>query len=331
MQCPECLGSGQIVLLMSARQCERCFGTGIVVSEELGEDTDKAFFDEESDFYVGGGGDADGLCVSPNYGTGGHVHLASGPEKVTGDGGHINLTCGKNLASTYPISVSPPPPPAISLKTQEGYSGHIYLGTADPRELPLNAPKSSLYVRDDGEEGSLWVKTGNKDDGWEKLTTQGDSRASDPYRTQRCQVWGDGKVFDRAHVLAHAADILDAHKKLTDQVHADEISMDSFHEMVGELPINEYVIPTMAPISHHTLADLMAVVEQTSNEVVAFVMSSREYGDIRKFSRDTLGFELEDLQTFYFGAPIWHSPEIPKGYLAAVSTDKTLAVATVYR
>lgn len=188
---------------------------------------------------------------------------------------------------------------------------------------------------DDGS-GSLWVKTGPGNDEWERIATGSapTARASttDPYRSATRYVWGeDQEPFTRAQVVAYVAEVIERHKGLETKVRSGEICMDSFHEMLGELPLQDYTIPVVAPISTDIIADMMAIVEQSGHELVAFVSSCRDFADLRKWPQGTPGYAWDGGELTYFNAPVWRSSEVPPGYVAAVGTDKKIVLALVTR
>jgi len=91
----------------------------------------------------------------------------------------------------------------------------------------------------------------------------------------------------------------------------------------------------VAPVSTSLLSDMRAIIEQEGQRIVAFVGSSRDFADVRKFSPNDFGVKWEgsdgNEEFFYFGTPFWHTHELEAGYVVAMSDDDRFVVAIVTR
>lgn len=146
-------------------------------------------------------------------GLSGGVYIASGSNAGTGDaaditlqggantsvtsgkGGNILLTGGASTADRPGAVVissdrsadatSPTAGPALTI-TQTGASGataSIFAGTLDPNATVVVAPEGSLYLRDAGASGELWIKTAGAV--WTQASVAGATSLQTAYNTGR--------------------------------------------------------------------------------------------------------------------------------------------------
>ena len=109
--------------------------------------------------------------ASGGAGAGGPVNITGGNAPGAGAGGSVVLTGGTSTGLPGATIVSTPRSadatvltagPALTL-TQTGTGGAsvgVFAGTLDPNAASVIAPEGSLYLRDNGATGELWIKTG---------------------------------------------------------------------------------------------------------------------------------------------------------------------------
>lgn len=301
--CLKCYGAGVILLFTSSKPCDACGGTGEVKSETTLADTlSQGNTAQGSDLWI-----KDAPPVT-GAGSGGDIFITTGSTTGTGSSGNITISGGESYT---------PPPEAFSFKSPGGApSISMLTGTGNPSAEGIHASTGSLYLRDDGIEGSVWIKTGEGAGQWsqlatEQLTTTIRGQALPPYReTSDLLEWA-------------VATFAQSEKDFAIGQETGE------HPDTPGILVNSW-IPCIAPVGTPVLADAMALLEQEGHEVEAFVSSSRDFADIRKFA---IGGHvvLNGKELSVFGVPFLHSHKIPVGYMGAVSTERLMAALTITR
>jgi len=86
---------------------------------------------------------------------------------------------------------------------------------------------------------------------------------------------------------------------------------------------------TLDPLSIETMADLMSIIEEEGEEVVAFVLSPHALSDVRKFDSPKMCWEGREV--FLFGVPFYAASKLSPGTVVAVGTEGNLAFAEIMR
>lgn len=122
-------------------------------------------------------------------GNGGTVNITGGSAITSGDGGNINIVAGASDAASTPGSVLISTA-GVNLDEEDrivrfrnagtnGETFDVYSGTSDPSGV-VTALTGSLWVRDDGSTGELYINTsaGGSGTTWQLLSTAAGSRPS---------------------------------------------------------------------------------------------------------------------------------------------------------
>lgn len=342
MECPECHGEGRILLFTSSKECGSCKGTGThqgapETAQSAGAPDPPAMlqsaYDSGRSITLTGGTGAspsggDIYITTGSSTLGGGVTLSAGDVTGTsGDNWYVNTG---NTGRTVDTGTA-----ALSLGGGGGSSFDFLTGTKQPTDL--EAPLGSMYMCDDDGVGSLWVKTSEGPDGWAQLATHagGPDPTSDDVTDAIDSVLNAGMGKDA--LIDYVASQLEVRQ----EVHRRSQLQGS--RGMGQHRIKEWIrhelkdfpnigepIPAMAPVSTNIIADMMAMIEQRGQEVVAFISSSRDFADIRKYG-DATGLKWEGRNVSYYDVPIWHSHKIRPGNMVAVADDRRLAMCTITR
>lgn len=120
---------------------------------------------------------------------GGEIGLQGGAGTGTGNGGDVTLTGGTSV-SGIPGSVSVVSTRTVATQgaaltiTQDGTPAGIFVGTVDPSAGGgVVATEGSLFLRDAGASGSLWIKTGAANTAWSSVGTGGPDSLQTAYDT----------------------------------------------------------------------------------------------------------------------------------------------------
>jgi hypothetical protein len=317
-------------------------------SSEDSPDTGKLWIRNEADTSLKFADDAGGAVTitggNGNY-SGGDIILTGGDCTGSGMGGSITLTTGNASGTTdftTPITVNGCPTSftnttasttnttlnlsqtAMSLSSAGGPEIHFLTGSSEPPE----APRGSLYMRDDGASGSLWVKVSDGPGGWSQLVTNSPctEAASDVDRAVQSVL----DAPDQAPVMQWAIRKFEEIFKAKNELVEDRMNGERSGEMLSVPGVMDLWIPCVAPVSSSILADMMALLEQEGHQVEAFVSSSRDFADIRKFA--TGGHvRWEGKNVLIYGVPFLHTNEIPPGFMGAVTTERLMCVTSITR
>lgn len=324
MECPECGGDGEILLFISVTTCEMCAGSGKIQNEvEAKGDTDPPGFSLQNAYDTGGGVT---ITTGP-IGTGGDVTITGGCGAATGSGGSITLTGGTGASDwytdTYTTAVQTPSPsePSIGMLSGSGL----------PNKDGIHASIGSLYLSNANETGSIWVKTSGGATDWAPISTLQDHTAS----------VSDGEIGEALDSLipARDEDLIDYVVEKTKEYDKylvryrcapDHESRRRIDETMRGFPRIGEALQAIAPVHTGVMADMMAMIEQKGQEVTAFISSSRDFADVRKYGEE-VGIEWKGKDVTYFGTPFWHSHKMPVGYFIAVSEDRRLVICTITR
>jgi hypothetical protein len=339
MECSECRGEGRILLFVSSRECEACQGTGTrqetPEKPKAAQTTDPPVtlqnaYDGGKTVDAGSGGSIT-ITAGNATGSGGEIFLTAGDCATTGAGGAITLTAGNvtGASNWYDDITTVDKTPPLTLASGGGPECHLLTGSQTPTDL--EAPLGSIYMRDDGAgAGSLWVKTSEGADGWCEMSAAGGSHVttSDEVTAAVDSVLNAGMNKDA--LIDYVASQLSVWNEAQNRMQAGEIDYEQLETELADFPILGFSIPCVAPVSTAIIADMMAMVEQEGHQVLAFISSSRDFADIRKFGNST-GLKWEGRDVSYFGVPVWHSHKIEPGNLVAVADDRRLAMCQITR
>lgn len=350
---------GTIVLFTSSDPCAACGGTGRSndLAKILGAGNTAAGSDIVLDGPLGSGNTAGGeihfgdppgqtrgasgvggvLNFSGGTGSsGGNVVITGGNATATsGVAGCITLTTGSTTGTAFTTTNTTASSTtlnlnqsAMTLSAGGGPAVDMLTGTRDPREAGIQTSLGSLYMRDDGESGSLWVKTHGGPDGWCQLsTTDATTSTTEANSDVDRAVQSVLDAPDNPPILEWSIRKIAEMEKAAEEWRAANDDQNAVFTHSG---VMDNWIPCVAPVSTAILADMMAILEQEGHEVEAFISSARDFADIRKFaSGDAVVWEGK--RVTLFGVPILQSHKIPAGYMAAVSTERLMCLTTVTR
>lgn len=107
----------------------------------------------------------------------------------------------------------------------------------------------------------------------------------------------------------------------------DAVAQNGFDSQPGQQNPD---IPVLAPINGAVLADAFASIERHDLRVSKLYMHATDYADFRKFGRDILSFEQQDvllrtgLQSYLWGAQIITSRLVPPGFVYILTDPEML-------
>jgi len=328
--CPECHGTGVILLFTSVDPCKSCGGTeGLDSGPALGESRP-----EDSDLWINTSATNETLMFTDvGNGSGGTLILTGGTSTGTSTGGSITLTAGNSVFTTnldcaahpafkegtqcFTGTISTATTSAFSISSAQGPQVSMLTGTTHPNDSGVFAEPGSLYFRDDAGDGTVWVKTSEKEGSWCRLAAHGDAT--------NCTV---SPTSDGQNALRWAIQTF-KDMEIARAKHCEENDDDPYRTTFEYEPILAW-IPAIAPVCSGVLADAMSFLEQRGHEVEAFVTSSRDFADIRKFEPG--GHIVWDgKEVSVYGIPVRSSNKIPMGYMGAVSTERQMAIINITR
>jgi len=312
-RCPKCRGLGSRWLFTSSEDCPACEGTGQVPAEGP-EKTESR-----------GGAGSVTITVDPLTGSSPSDAITvttatAGTLTITGSGTHSHLVTDATSSTTSSTTtvgklsvrgtVGDPPP------TIQGGGVSILTGSGHPSGM-AHVPRGSLYLRDDGYCGSLWMKAGDGPDGWTRVEMHGGL------------VVPEEEEPEEPDLLSWAID----HMGKEVEQEREWLEAKNRGESVDRgRPAWQcgYDVPVFAPVFPATLADIMSLLEQEDHDVHAFVTSARDFADVRKWPADDK-VKWEGRRVWLFGVEILRSSEMPVGYFMAVSRAGKAAVASITR
>jgi len=311
-KCSQCDGMGSIVLFSSAKPCGTCHGTGRAPpTEHSPVEVEKSTAHETK-------GSMTPALLTTTTNTGGTFTITSGTSTGTASGGHITIRGGEDWAHEST---------RIQLHdSKSGATPHILVGASEP---PM-APIGSLYIRDDGASGSLWLKTSA--DEWSEISTGTPEPVNVVFNNSTFngdaaqiaqQVEGAFKGAGKDDTSWHRKIIEWTRRRLTENQDAkDDQGVPGWQ--------CSYNVPVIAPVFPCVLADMMSLVEQEGLEIDLFVTSCRDFADVRKWD-DTEKVRWEGRRVWVFGIEVVRSKDIPVGHFCAVSRSEKMSVAMIIR
>jgi hypothetical protein len=335
MECPECHGEGRILLFTSSRECAACGGTGSVSpkpepAQAADPPTLQNAYETGNPINTGADGGSVHITAGDNTGSGGDITITSGYATGTsGVGGAITITGGSGSSSWYEERENA----AMTFSSPSSPSCSFFTGNTRPNEKGVHASLGSLFLCDAGGEGTVWVKTGEGIKDWCQLSTGGGGHAHEQLEIDQTEV--DTILDSIANMGMSRDELFDYCKKWSDEEHrirnleyARDITPEQANLARSEMPVVS-IIPAIAPVGQYLLADMMAMIEQTGEKVVAFVSSSRDFADVRKMEGSHVVWEGREVTVY--GVPFWHSPNLEPGAMYAVSSDKRLVLCSITR
>lgn len=336
---------GSIVLFSSARDCDRCGGSGRVEAAEAPE----AEEDEPANVAEPATAPpnrkpvppAEGAITSTTTTTSGTFTLSTNATTGSGSGGDITINAGSGTGSNWVHSTSAnnlyfdtTDNVTISGNLQISSPGSdvspcILVGADEPPEAPVG----SLYIRDDGNGGTLWFKV--SEDKWSQISSP--EPISQPVNLviNNSTFHGDGSQIAeqiQGALEGAAPDDTSWHGEIIEWTRR---RLTENQDMRADQDVPDWQcgpdVPAVAPVSAALLADLMALVEQEGHEVDAFVTSCRDFADVRKFMPDTQQVRWEGKRVWVYGVEVLRSADLPVGWFSAVSRSKKMSVCSICR
>jgi len=340
--CPDCHGTGVILLFTSASPCETCGGTGQAQIKEpsFAETLSQGNTAASRDIVLNGiSGSGAGGLASGSGGTGGNFIITGGTGSTSGAGGSITITSSPYQGSWYADSprghittaTNTTNSSAFSFASGGGPTVTLFTGSADPTSDGIYAEPGSLYFYTDGESGSLWLKTGKDKDSWAELSTANNTTAD-------TEAVPEAEVEEALRAIADRPDRLGPLEWTIQKIKAFEEAKWAWKQEQGsgeryfcweDENVHPCWVPCIAPVHTAILADMMAMLEQDGYEIDAFVASARDFADVRKMEGEHVRWNGKEVTLF--GIPFLRSSEIPPGYVAAVSTHNKIVFGTITR
>lgn len=326
MKCQECHGEGRILLFTSARPCKACEGTGKVAP--AAPEASKADPPKLQDAYYPPGS----VTITGGTGAqaGGTFTITGGTGTASGLGGDVVLRGGEAGQADPGLWVpNTGADPLLKFDDDSTYGTFTISSSANagvqlfsmdvaPTKEGIAAPMGSLVVCT---EGSLWLKTGDSNQEWCRVSTDSPPTTMSHRQSSPSRPMDPGPETDASGLRD---DLIALVVKTIEEYRSDD-DRESWKD-IGLLQS----FPAVAPVSTALVADMMAVIEQEGEEVLAFISSSRDFADVRKFGNDH-GVNWEGQHVSFFGIPFWHSNKIEAGYMAAISTGRKLVFCTIMR
>lgn len=316
-RCPECKGAGQTVLFMYPSTCRSCGGTGKTSSGEA----------EESSRSPGG-------TLRPGSGAapGGDITTRGGDAVPGSIGGDLTVTGNADVGtfwieSAHPsttltftdaagtdTSVVSTTSTSSTIRLSSSASGPSFqIGPLDPTKDAVSAPVGSMYISE-----ATSVVNVMTEEGWRPLAT---APSGDPVE--------DGFVklsrARRSTIVDRVVDALWRRERAIEELR--EKGEPWVHEPSPDFP--DRAVPCVAPVGLWLPAELLAILEQRGHEPVAFVVSCRDFADVRVF-RDTQHLRWEGGRVWVYGVEVLRDERLRPGTFVAVA-EESMALAEITR